>query len=107
MILMNETQLRGSMKVSMEPAYITWSKNRISQTGGGVATSVARAFMCNSGGAGEGVAGDEYLITRIASFKPELNLVNCYGEQRKTTKTEVEEKWNRLRTELENIRARN
>ena len=59
------------------------------------------------GGAGEGVAGDEYLITRIASFKPELNVVNCYGEQRKTTKTEVEEKWNRLRTELENIRARN
>ena len=107
MILMNETQLRGSMKVSMEPAYITWSKNRISQTGGGVATSVARAFMCNSGGASEGVAGDEYLITRIASFKPELNVVNCYGEQRKTTKTEVEEKWNRLRTELENIRARN
>ena len=34
-------------------------------------------------------------------------MVNCYGEQRKCTKKEVEEKWQRLHQELENIRARN
>ena len=50
MILMNEIQLRGSMKVSLEPSYISWTKNRKTQAGGGVATAVARAFMNTAGG---------------------------------------------------------
>ena len=57
-------------------------------------------------GAGEGKNGDEYLITRINSFYPALNIVNCYGEQRKTKVEEVEAKWSRLKKDMENIRAR-
>ena len=63
--------------------------------------------MDKTGGAGEGSGDDEYLITRVATFKPVLNVVNYYGDQRKTSKIEVEEKWKRLRKNLENIRARN
>ena len=95
------------MKISLEPSYISWSKNRTGQAGGGVATAVARAYMDKTGGAGEGSEDDEYLITRIATFKPALNVINYYGEQRKTSKQEVEEKWQRLCKDLENIRARN
>ena len=107
MVVMNETQLYGKMKVSLEPSYLTWSKNRTLKGGGGVASSVARSFMSSAIGAGEGAKGDEYLITRFACFNPALNVINCYGEQRGTPKTEVEEKWIRLRQEMENVRARN
>ena len=107
MLAINETQLRGNMKISLEPSYRTWTKNRTGQAGGGVATAVARAYMDEAGGAGEGEGDDEFIITRVATFQPALNVVNYYGEQRKTSKLEVEEKWKRLRKELENIRARN
>ena len=107
MVLMNETLMRGNMKITLEPSYRTWSKNRTAQAGGGVATAVARAFMDKSGGAGEGRGVDEYIITRVTTFSPALNVINYYGEQRKTSKQEVEEKWKRLCQDLENIRARN
>ena len=107
MLAINETLLRGNIKVDLEASYISWTKNRVGQTGGGVATAVARSFMNRVGGAGEGVDGDEYLITRVATFKPALNVINCYGEQRKNTKIEVEEKWKRICKELDNIKARN
>ena len=57
-------------------------------------------------GAGEGVENDKYLITRVECFYPALNVINCYGEQRKTRNEEVEGKWERLRQEMEEIRAR-
>ena len=107
LVAMNETQLYGKMKVSLEPGYTSWCRNRSMKGGGGVATAVARTFLGSTGGAGEGAQGDEYLVTRITTFQPALNVVNCYGEQRKTVKTEVEEKWRRLRQALEDIRARN
>ena len=107
MVTLNETLLRGKMKIALEPSYISWSKNRTGQAGGGVATDVARAYMNNTGGAGESVKEDEYLITRVAMFRPALNVVNCYGEQRKISKSEVEDKWKRLCQDLETIRARN
>ena len=105
MILMNETQLLGKAKVSLK-SYTSWSRNRSVQGGGGVATSVARPYMDSAVGAGEGVGEDEYLVTRIECFSPALTVVNCYGEQRKCVKEQVEVKWNRLRTELETIRTR-
>ena len=57
-------------------------------------------------GAGEGVENYEYLIKRVECFYPALNVINCYSEQRKTRKEEVEGKWERLRQEMEGIRAR-
>ena len=71
-----------------------------------MATCVSREYKDSAVGIGEGKGDDEFLITRIQKFRPALTIVNCYGEQRKTTNEEVVAKWNRLRKELEAIRMR-
>ena len=105
MIALNETQLQGNAKVQL-PSYISWTRNRKEQVGGGVASCISKEFKDSAVGVGEGVGDDEFLITRIESFSPALSVVNCYGEQRKTTKEEVKAKWTRLRKELDDIRIR-
>ena len=104
-VAMNETLLTGNMKVSMPP-YTCWSKNRSEKGGGGITTAVSQQFKDCAVGAGQGEKDDEYLITRFECFSPALNVINCYGEQRKTNKEEVEEKWNRLKSDMEKIRAK-
>ena len=105
MVCINETQLMGREKVSLDP-YACWTKNRTKKGGGGIATAVGPRHKNSVMGAGEGEGEDEYLITRINSFSPVLNIVNCYGEQRGVGKEEIEARWARLRKELEDIRAR-
>ena len=105
LILMNETLLVGSMKVSV-PNYTSWSRNRTEKGGGGIATSVSNRFKDCTVGAGQGEDEDEFLITRIECFSPALCVINCYGEQRKTSKEDVERRWEILRTEMEKIRTR-
>ena len=105
MIVLNETQLIGNMKVNI-PQYVSWTRSRTDKGGGGVATAVSRQYSDSAIGAGEGGSGDEYLITKIDAFSPALTVVNSYGEQRKTNKEEVEGKWARLKNELETIRRR-
>ena len=83
----------------------SWTRNRREQGGGGISTSVARRHQDEVVGAGEGEQ-EEFIITRVEAFSPALNIVNCYGEQRKTGKEEVEDKWRRLVKEMEEIRAR-
>ena len=106
MVLMNETQLGGKMKVRLE-GYTCWTRNRTEQGGGGVATAVAGNIKEFCLGAGEGQMNDEYLITRIEKYEPPLNVINCYSEQRLTKVIDLEEKWKRLMKELNTIRARN
>ena len=105
-VALNETQLSGKSKVDLK-GYSCWSKNRISKDGGGIATAVSNQFKSQATGVGEGKEDDEYLITGIGSFHPALNVINCYGEQRKTKIEEVELKWERLKNDMNNIRARN
>ena len=54
----------------------------------------------------EGEDDNEFIITRIDAFSPALCVINSYGEQRRTRKEEVENKWNRLRKEMEAVRMR-
>ena len=105
-LLLNETQMCGKMNVSLPP-YTGWSRNRSEKGGGGIASVVAHQYKNSTTQAGEGEGNDEYLITRIECFSPALNIINCYGEQRKTQKEEVEDKWRRLRKEMEEIQAKN
>ena len=105
-VVMNEIQLSGRMSVKLE-GFNCWTKNRTEQGGGGVATAVDGKFRDFSLGAGEGAGDDEYLITKIDKFKPPLNIINCYGEQRVTKKEEIELKWKRLLKDLNEIKARN
>jgi hypothetical protein len=104
-VAINETLLAGRSKVSLPP-YISWTKNRAGKGGGGVATAVSQSFKNSSVSVGEGEGEDEFLVTRVESFHPALCIINCYGEQRKTSKNEVEEKWRRLRDVMEAARAR-
>ena len=104
MVALNETMLSGKMKVSL-PQYISWNKKRKEKGGGGVSTAVSAEYSDTTVGAGDGVGDDEYIITRVECFKPALSVINCYREQRKINKEVVEEKWKRLRADMENIRA--
>ena len=97
-MLLNETLLTGKMKISLSP-YSCWYKNRTEKGGGGVATAVSQQYKDSAVGAGEGQGEDEYLITRMECFSPAPNVINIYGEQRKTNKEEVERKWSRLLNE--------
>ena len=104
-VTINETLLAGRSKVSLPP-YTSWTKNRAGKGGGGVATAISQSFKNCSVSAGEGEGEDEFLVTRVESFHPALCIINCYGEQRKTGKKEVEDKWGRLRDVMEAVRAR-
>ena len=72
---MNETMLSGNMKVSL-PSYVSWSKHRKIKGGGGVATAVSSEYSESTVGVGEGCGDDEYLITRVESFRPALSVIN-------------------------------
>ena len=106
LVAMNETLLAGNMKVSI-PSYTSWSKNRTEKGGGGIATSVAENYKNYTVGAGQGEGEEEYFITRIDCFSPALNIINCYGAQRREKKEDIERKWKNLRQEMELIRAKN
>ena len=89
LIAMNETLLVGNIKVSIQN-YTSWSKNKITNNGGGgIATAVANQYRDCTGGAGQGEEEDEYLVTRLECFSPALNVINCYGEQRNKRKEKI------------------
>ena len=69
MALLNETQLVGNMKVSLDPTYVSWTRNRTEKVGGGIATAVSQKYSDTAVGAGEGDEDEEYLIVRIEAFK--------------------------------------
>ena len=105
MVAINESQLTGRMKVSLKPM-VCWSRNRVNKGGGGVATAVSPVYKDSTIGAGESEGENEYIITRVASFSPALNVINYYGEQRKTSKENVEKNWRMLIKDMNKIRAR-
>ena len=49
---------------------------------------------------------NEFIITRIYAFLPALCIINSYGEQWRSRKEEVENKWNSLRKEMEAARMK-
>ena len=104
-IVINETLGSGNAKIDIYP-YSIWSKNRGEKGGGGIATAVAPQYKETTVGAGEGEGEDEFIITRVETFKPALSIINCYGEQRNTKTEEIEAKWARMTNEMEKIRAR-
>ena len=88
LVALNETQLKGKMKVNLEP-YVTWNRNRTVRGGGGISTSVSPQYKEGTVGAGQGEGEEEYLVTRVDSFSPAFTLINSYGEQRSMGVEEV------------------
>ena len=82
-VAINETHLRGRMKVEMEE-FVCWTRNREGQSGGGVATAVSKEYSDSTVGVGVGEGEEEFIITRLEAFTPPLTIINYYGEQRKT-----------------------
>ena len=93
------------MKMSL-PNYTIWVRNRSDKGGGGIATEFRQSYKDSAVGVSEGEDDDKFIITRIDAFSPALSVINSYGEQRRTRKEEVENKWNRLRKEMEAVRMR-
>ena len=93
------------MKMSLSN-YTSWVKNRSEKGGGGAATAVRQNYQDSAVGVCEGEDDDEFIITRIDAFSPALCIINSYGEQRRTRKEEVKNKWNRLRKEMEAARMK-
>ena len=71
MLLINESQLVGNMKVNI-PQYDMWTRSRTVKGGGGIATAVSKQYSDSAVGTGEGEKEDEYLVTRIETFSPAL-----------------------------------
>ena len=74
--------------------------------GGGISTSVRQELKEQLILAGEGQGDDEYQVVRLDCYNPTLNIINSYGEQKMVGKEEQEERWGRLRKEMEGIRER-
>ena len=98
-VAINESQLTGRMTVSLKPM-ICWSKNRENKSGGGVATAVSPIYRDSTIWVGESEGENEYIITRIDSFSPALNIINYYGEQRKTSTENIETNWRMLSRDM-------
>ena len=74
--------------------------------GGGISTSVRQELKEQLILAGEVQGDDEYQVVRLDCYNPPLNIINSYGEQKMVGKEEQEERWGRLRKEMEGIRER-
>ena len=71
---LNDTNLKGKLKVKV-PGYFSFNKNREKHKGG-VATVVGNHLKHNIMKTAEGKEEDEYIITRLDSTIPPINLVN-------------------------------
>ena len=48
------------------------------------------------------------LVIRLGFFEPAINIINYYGKQEtKQTSKEINEGWEEIRTEIDNIKAKN
>ena len=106
MILLNDTNLKGKRKINI-PKYFSYVKNR-EKNKGEVATLVVNNLKNDVIKVTEGKGNDEYIITRINSSTPAVNVINIYGEQEgRSTKEEIEQSWLRLMCDVKQIENRN
>ena len=108
-INLSETLKKNNADIKIKD-YFTFSQNRPNgEGGGGIATSVAtglKPFTTKVAGNNE---HDKFMVTRIDSVKPALNIVHIYGriENREAGKPEnVLSSWTKISKELRAIEAR-
>ena len=105
-MVLSETHYCGNKKISLG-GYKTLCSNRVATSGGGIATAFRLDEANHVLKLGEGVKGDEYLITRHSQFKVPINVINVYGEcESRSSKDVIEEKWFRLEAEIHKIEMR-
>ena len=104
-INLNELNYKGNRKVKVA-GYKCLNKNRVQSKGGGVATCIVNADSKFVLKVKEGKE-NEMLVMRHCQFIPPINIINIYGEQEcRTTKNQIEEKWNEVLETLATIKNR-
>ena len=103
-VILSETATRGNTKIKLKN-YLTFTKNNPNKLSmGGLSTSVASWLSDSAVRVSEDSDGDEYLVTRIESVCPPLNIINIYGQQEgrdmKVVKEKILESWMKIKKEL-------
>ena len=107
LITINELGFKKQKKLTI-PGYYCYSRNRISENMGGVATAIRENEKMYAIKTDEGLEKDEFLITRHSQFMPPINVINCYGEiESRSTKREIDERWQRLLAKIIRIESNN
>ena len=107
LICLNEHGLRGTKKPQIK-GYKSFTRNRVSQSMGGVSISVKGCEYKDTVKIKEGLDNDEFLITRHSQFIIPINVISLYGEQESRCSTqEIEERWARIVAEIGKIESRN
>ena len=103
-VTLNETLYKNNKRLNIE-GYVTYNRNRQNVNGGGVATSVSQDDSNHALKVKDGPNNDEYIISRHSQFLVLINIVNVYyGEtENREKKSEVEDRWYRIVTELKKI----
>ena len=105
-ISLNEHGLQGKNKVII-PGYLTFTKNRLLKSMGGVSVSVGNYMRQNAVKVKEGIDDDEYVIVRVDKFRFPINVLSYYGEQEsRNTNGKILEKWDRFKKDLDNIKLK-
>ena len=107
LITLNEVGFKKNKKLNI-PGYLSYNINRQIESMGGVATCIRDGEKTYALKTEEGEEKDEFVITRHSQFYPAINVVNIYGEiESRSSKHEIEARWNRIIEAVEKIRSRN
>ena len=103
---LNETNLRGKRKINIQN-YVSFNKNREEKLMGGVSTSFQNHLKQHAVKVADNIEGDEYIITRLESVQPALNIFNIYGLiESRASQEDILESWGRIKKELALIEIR-
>ena len=107
LITINELGFKKGKKLNI-PGYYCYNRNRASENMGGVATAIRESEKVFAIKTDEGLEKDEFIITRHSQFLPPINVINCYGEtESRSTKKEIDERWQRLLEKILRIETAN
>ena len=91
-VTINDTALKGNLKVKIHQ-YYCFAKNREKNKSGGP-TVIADYLKPNATKVVEGREGDEYIVTRFDTTVPAINVINIYGSQEgRVDEDEIEKSW--------------
>ena len=101
-VSLNEHGLKNKQKMQIG-GYKSYTKNRFNSNMGGVSVSVKSGDAQNSLKICEGEGDNEYIVTRHNQFYPAINIINVYGCQKTVPVNTIEEKWNKILSEVVKI----
>ena len=106
LVIYNETHFRSGRKAKI-PNYVTYCRNRVDKSSGGIATSVKEEDAKYCVRIDEGKSDNEFIVTRHSQFMVPINVINVYGQQEcRTPKETIERHWKELLEIVNDIEAR-